>query len=1019
MNKRKYVYLLRSLLSLGIMLLCAAAAQAATVGSPGAPVVPVNDPDGAYTVTWAASATAAAVYAVEEATNLAFTANVRKVYTGQLLTVDIIKRQSGMKFFYRVKATKVGMVPSAFVKGANPCEIDLKQSRRIIAPKDNSEGTYTVSWTASSSVGASYTLQQSTAADFTGAVAVHKGTGLSYTATSKLIGSKLYFRVATTKAGFTASAWTVVNHGVLILPPCAKPASITVPATDADGNFTVTWGASRTKGVYYVLEEATDEAFTSNLRVAYSGVNLGAEISRPAEITYFYRVKAKKIGMAASALKIGTNGCAVGTVAGRPVTISIVSITKPALVPVVNFDVKLDDTGAPVLGLAASNLRIFGLALIPGANGDMDNWKQWAYERVSTSINNNTGLVYPIGTLADNGNGNYTYIFSTAMPDAAPELTAINRVRINLSAATVAGVKFLAAGGIRDFKIAALNVALAETKQTVTTNACRDCHNGRTRGHNANMNDNAAVCITCHNPSFQWQRIGLGNPAATEDRTMGQSKFDFVTMIHQIHSAIDDPAADMSWAEITYPQDMLNCTKCHNGAAADLWKTNPTKEACGSCHYTVDFVNGVNHVVAANGGCKFCHIPEQITGYHTTINKTPNNPLTPEGASEITYEIYGVTVNGSNQPVVDFAIKRDGVRMDLSAQPADLTGSPSFLVVYALPQDGIATPADYNNIGRAAAQPASVNVSALYATLVEHQTINNRYTATLTTAPFPVGATLRAVALQGYFTQVLPAGKVARHARGPVVAVTGDAVRRTVVDQDKCLKCHEIIEGHGGNRVNNPQLCVVCHNPNLSSSGRTVATLAGADAVTLSFGTQPPTDENTRTWPEASNNLKDMIHGIHGGAKRGATAPFQFVRPRSGTSYGFDWSEVTYPALLNKCDVCHLPGTCDLPLPADVLASNTQTALDGATAAEVTTARSGVNLPGADNKVSSPTAAACASCHASTVVSAVLGVSPTDHMKGMTGTVNSLRSAGIGSDAACINCHGPNTIKDVKLVHKN
>jgi hypothetical protein len=59
------------------------------------------------------------------------------------------------------------------------------------------------------------------------------------------------------------------------------------------------------------------------------------------------------------------------------------------------------------------------------------------------------------------------------------------------------------------------------------------------------------------------------------------------------------------------------------------------------------------------------------------------------------------------------------------------------------------------------------------------------YTATLLgtgAKKFPVGAKMRAVALQGYFTQVSPAA--ARHDFGQ--EVTGDAVRRKVVDADKC-----------------------------------------------------------------------------------------------------------------------------------------------------------------------------------------------------------------------------------------
>ena len=85
---------------------------------------------------------------------------------------------------------------------------------------------------------------------------------------------------------------------------------------------------------------------------------------------------------------------------------------------------------------------------------------------------------------------------------------------------------------------------------------------------------------------------------------------------------------------------------------------------------------------------------------------------------------------------------------------------------------------------------------------------------------------MRSVSLQGYFTQVSPAE--ARHAISVVKTVTGDSVRRKVVDATKCANCHEWFEGHGGNRVigretgNAELVCVLCHVPGLATSGRRI-----------------------------------------------------------------------------------------------------------------------------------------------------------------------------------------------------
>ena len=107
------------------------------------------------------------------------------------------------------------------------------------------------------------------------------------------------------------------------------------------------------------------------------------------------------------------------------------------------------------------------------------------------------------------------------------------------------------------------------------------------------------------------------------------------------------------------------------------------------------------------------------------------------------------------------------------------------------------------------------------------------YTATLVgngTRAFPAGAKMRTVALQAYFTQlnaptdnVGGTGNVARHAISVLKTVTGDTARRTIVDAAKCASCHEWFEGHGGNRVYETQVCVMCHNTGLATSGRGIA----------------------------------------------------------------------------------------------------------------------------------------------------------------------------------------------------
>jgi OmcA/MtrC family decaheme c-type cytochrome len=251
---------------------------------------------------------------------------------------------------------------------------------------------------------------------------------------------------------------------------------------------------------------------------------------------------------------------------------------------------------------------------------------------------------------------------------------------------------------------------------------------------------------------------------------------------------------------------------------------------------------------------------------------------------------------------------------------------------------------------------------------------------------FPDGAKMRAVALQGYFTQTAAIGtdNVARHTPSVQVAVTGDAVRRTVVKSgytaggapEGCLECHEVFEGHGGNRVNNVQVCVMCHNPNLSSSGRTILPANGTTdnvqinpVITARFGNNPT------LYPEVANGMKELIHGLHAGPFR-RVSPWEDIRNR--TTGGFKGvfissDEITYPGYLGNCAKCHLPGTFDTDLPANlvltthviapdqIIISTDNQAIRDFITANIVPKRN--TVPNADDLVVSPNASACGHCH--------------------------------------------------------
>lgn len=725
--------------------------------------------------------------------------------------------------------------------------------------------------------------------------------------------------------------------------------------------------------------------------------------------------------------------------------ISVLSITinDPVASPdgkaVVEIKVT-DGAGRGAVGIpggSSSNLR-FGLTKLVDATSTMsDHWQSYINR---TATNSTTGVkvtqatVERTGTLVDHLDGTYTYTFFNSITNAKDPVTGAvipydptltHRLAVQLSG-SIGGVTLPYYNELYDFVPDGSDVT--HIREVVNIDSCNECH-GQLTGHGSRYE--TRYCVTCHNP---W----------TIDQYSGNS-VDLSVMVHGIHSAgkrATDLAAEYTvgtdnFSEVTFPQDLANCRKCHNGddtdtPQGDYWRQNPSKEACGACHAALDFNTHLNMSgePVTNADCKMCHTSSAIDNVHVTINATTNNPSVPTGAYNFTYELKSLATNSSYQPVVTFRILKDGAPMNFSSMPADLTNpsgtssGPSFLIAYAKSQDGIDVPGDFNQLGKAAAQPASVSIANLIngsQGTLSGPDADGYYTATISTstALYPSDAVMRAIALQGYYTQYNfslsgTTTSLARHAVSKFLTLTGDPARRSVVDNEKCAGCHEWIEAHGGNRVYTTEVCVVCHNGNLSSSGRqsdpstsasntaTIATLAALDEA--GYDSTDPL-----TWPEEAQDFKTLIHGIHSSGLREDV--FDFVRDR-GTSgiYYYDMSEVTFPGILSDCTTCHKANTFTTNLASNVLMTTTRTSdgTDVSTAA-VKTART--TVPNTTDLVSSPIAAACSSCHASELSRA--------HMEQNGGLLDVPRSdAWEGDVETCGVCHGPGRTGDVQVVHE-
>jgi len=665
-----------------------------------------------------------------------------------------------------------------------------------------------------------------------------------------------------------------------------------------------------------------------------------------------------------------------------------------------------------------------------------------------------------------------------------PNLT--HRLVIQLSGGGIAN----SVNAVYDF-IPATGKAVAATdtqREVVAIQSCNECHQKLTL-HGSRTE--TKYCVVCHTDQRKFGQArststalafpalvekavvnattGITSYLYTKNTTTTSSSYhptgtdatyvadgevlgDFTTMVHKIHNGAELVKTGYNYANVAFNNkgySMLGggqkmCSKCHDNtkaAQADNWNTKPTRLACGACHDGIKWSDGTGTTLAGattghvgksqsnDGTCALCHGAAEIKTYHQTENVTPHNPTIAAGLATFTYEIKSAAVNStSNALTVVFKISKDGTALT-ALPPTGFTGAPSFALAWAEAQDGITTPIDYNNKGRAQAQAKTAAIT----TGLTGPDASGYFTSVIPSASaFPIGAKMRAVALQGYYTQSAGTGGIAsataRHAISVVKTVTGDTVRRTVVDKEKCANCHEWFEGHGGNRVKETQVCVMCHVPGLATSGRgaTAAQLkayawsTASKKILTDWGINPTTFgdgvDDALQYPVVTNNFKDLIHGIHAGRER--VTPFKDARNRGGNQTLLDFRRMDFPGVLKNCETCHVAGTYS-NVSASALAStyehiNTaystvKTQANALASLQATTAN-------ATDTVTSPFAAACISCHDS--------VAAASHMATQGGMIQVTRStfatnmATPGKGEACGVCHGTGKAEDVAVKHK-
>ena len=728
----------------------------------------------------------------------------------------------------------------------------------------------------------------------------------------------------------------------------------------------------------------------------------------------------------------------------------ITNVTFDGSVPTVFFEVA-DENGNGVADIQSMNVGVSVVKLLPGSSGKTPHWDAYIFgsdQGVPQAGSSNQG------TLENLGGGIYSFTLAQGLDEFAgvmfePQLThriGIDLRNVRILDQTISNQR----SGDSWFDVQPATGATEgiPTRRIAAQENCATCHADELRFHGG-PRQTMEYCVTCHIDSDR--DAGTGN------------SIGMTVMMHKIHMGPNllEPYSIQSnrtgrfsdYSNVTYPQDVRNCTTCHDPAnpetpEADWVDNRGTAEQCASCHDNLTFSDwgltnlNRNHAAGAqpNETCAACHskggLMESVLEAHTIPSQAT--------AREFQYNIIEVmnTAPGDS-PIVVFSITdptRDNAPYDMTTHPAFSGSATGLRISFVWPNTDFTNVANDDGTdvtGRPVAQPRGIVVaSANNSNLPTGVFDNGNGTYTLDTAllnpPVIIPSTTPAIGS----ASVLMEGRLSGDFSGQVGVFTDQqpvtsalyafavtdaepVPRRMVVSLEKCQDCHNVNDGlnfHGNNRSDNNEACATCHNPNSTDLFRRPVDPDGvADGVN---------EAALDGLEEASVSWAYMIHAIHSPSSReNEYVAYGF----GGTAYAY--GDVTFTRREGDCTACHLEGTYALPL-ENVLGT---TVNSGATVIGAGFAGANAYAPDEatarnwtiDNKIS-PEAAACVACHDSEIAIEHMSVRGETFISFGNSFLNNPDPFGDPDTQARINsaapencafCHGPGTFVDVAVAH--
>jgi OmcA/MtrC family decaheme c-type cytochrome len=598
---------------------------------------------------------------------------------------------------------------------------------------------------------------------------------------------------------------------------------------------------------------------------------------------------------------------------GLAITINSASISAAGIISVTYT--LTDPSGLPLDALGVNTAGVVSLAYVASyiPKGQEQYVAYTTAQATGKALGTITRPDFELGSPATQvGPGQYQYTFQAQAPVGFdPTVTTTVAVDGNRDLTSFnLGIGYAGT----TFNFVPNGSAVTVTRDVIRTQSCNSCHDQL--AFHGGYAHGMEMCVLCHQPQnldpvtgntldakvfFHKIHMGSQLPSVVGTATTPSVPYEVAGYMNSI----------TNFSTVIDPADPRRCEVCHSqttGAVqAKAFLTEASRAACGACHDDVNFMTGVNHPGGFQNDdtmCKDCHIPQgelpfdaSIMGAHVVPNDTPATyPQNPDTLiSSVNVTITSVTSTDAGQkPVVAFTVK------DINGNPLALSSLEDLQFTMA----GPTTDYGYTSFGSDVTTPGYVGEDGTAGTCNSGGTCTYTFLHAIpakATGTYAIG--VESERLENVLAGTTSAQQIESGTPNQVVyfSVDGSAVaaRRTVVGETNCNQCHVHLTLHG-NRRNDPQYCVMCHNPSDTDFSQRPA---GQTAQTINMGV--------------------MVHRIHDGVN---------VVPAGGKPYiiaGFggstnDFSGVLYPAMspagdatyLQNCSLCHVNSTeqNDLPL---------------------------------------------------------------------------------------------------------